>query len=268
MVLAVKKLASTQKKPHAEPRAEPRTKPHRKPHAPAMQPIKNVASKHIISAKQAKKPKTVLKAFSEAMSKAVPNESLLSTQLPPAKELTKLLKLAIIGAAPFQYLTKQKNIEIFAISMRNLKYQLNKAEKPVTDPATKVPECYHDFLDVFSKETSDKVSPHSKYDHKIELLNGGKDHGQAALCGMSKPQLKFVKKFLKEHIRKSFIEASRAPCPLPILLAKKSGDGIRFCVDYRRLNKLTKKDAYPISLVAKTLAQLKKAKVFTKIDIC
>ena len=51
-----------------------------------------------------------------------------------------------------------------------------------------------------------------------------------------------------------------------MLAAKLEGD-IRFCVDYRGLNKLIKKDAYPIPLIEETLAQLKNAKVFTKIDI-
>ena len=186
---------------------------------------------------------------------------------PRAKESAKPLELAMVGAAPFQYLTKQKSVEIFAVSMRDLEYQLNKTEKLVTDPATVVPECYHKYLDVFLKKALDKVSPHSKYDHKIELVNGGKNHGQAALRGMSKPQLEFVKNFLEENLKKSFIKASRAPCSSPILLAKKPGGGIRFCVDYKRLNELTKKDTYPIPLIAEMLAQLKRAKVFTKIDI-
>ena len=72
-----------------------------------------------------------------------------------------------------------------------------------------VPEYYHDFLDVFLKEASDKMSLHSKYDHKIELVNESKDHGQAALCSMLKPQLEFVKNFLEENPQKSFIEASK-----------------------------------------------------------
>ena len=209
----------------------------------------------VLEVKRAKVPKVILKA---------PSRSAILT---PTKDSAKPLELAMVGAAPFQYFTKQKGAEIFGISMRDLEYQLKKTEKPVTDPATVVPECYHEFLDVFSKEESDKVSPHSKYDHKIKLVNGGKDHGQAALCGMSKPQLEFVKNFLEENLKKGFIKAGRALCSLPILLAKKPGRGIRFCVDYRRLNELTKKDAYPIPLIAKTLAQLKRAKVFTKINI-
>ena len=211
-----------------------------------------------LEAKQAKVPKVILKASPH------PREHI---KLWATKESTKPLELAMVGAALFQYLTKQKGVKIFGISMWDLEYQLNRTEKPVTTSATMVPKCYHEFLDVFSKKESDKVLSHSKYNHKIELVNGGKNHGQAALCGMSKPQLEFVKNFLEENLKKGFIEASRAPCSSLILLAKKSGGGLWFCVDYRRLNKLTKKDAYLIPLIAKTLAQLKGVKIFTKIDI-
>ena len=85
---------------------------------------------------------------------------------------------------------------------------------------------------------------------------------------MLEPKLQFVKKFLEKHLKKGFIEASSTSCFLQIMLAAKPGGGIRFCVNYRRLNKLTKKDVYPILLIKKTLAQLKNAKVFTKINIC
>ena len=52
-----------------------------------------------------------------------------------------------------------------------------------------------------------------------------------------------------------------------ILLAKKPNGGLRFCVEYRRLNQLSKKDRYPIPLIEETLAQLKEAKIFSKINI-
>ena len=192
----------------------------------------------------------------------------------------KPLNLVFIGAAPFQYLAKQKDVEIFAISMqnienklnailmKNIEYQLNKTAKTPTDPKTVVSEEYHEFLDVFLKEASDMLSPHSKYDHQIRLLERYRDHGNSPLSKMSESKLQFVKKFLEEHLKKGFIEASSAPCLSRIMLAAKLKGGIRFCVDYRRLNELTKKDAYPIPLIEKTLAQLKNTKVFTKIDIC
>ena len=139
---------------------------------------------------------------------------------------TKLIDLAFIGGALFTYLAKQKNIEIFAISMRDIKYQLEKTTKTSIDPKTVVLEEYHKFLDVFSKKASDILSEHSKYDHRIRFLEGYKDHSNSSLRAMSKPKLQFVKKFVKEHLKKGFIEASSAPCSSPIMLAVKPGKGV------------------------------------------
>ena len=113
----------------------------------------------------------------------------------------KLLDLAFISAAPFQYLMKQKDMEIFAVSMqgienklnmilmKNIKYQLNKTVKAPTDPKTVVPKEYHKFLDVFSKKALDTLLPHSKYDHQIRLLERYKDHGNSLLSKMSESKL-------------------------------------------------------------------------------
>ena len=48
---------------------------------------------------------------------------------------------------------------------------------------------------------------------------------------------------------------------------KKPGGEIRFCVDYKRLNAIIKKNYYLIPFIEKSLAQFKGAKYFTKIDI-
>ena len=180
---------------------------------------------------------------------------------------TKPINLAFIRGAPFIYLVKQKDVEIFAISMRDIEYQLEKATKTSTDPKIMVLEKYHKFLDIFSKEASDTLSEHSKYDHRIRFLEGYKDHDNSPLWAMSELKLQFVKKFVEEHLKKRFIKASSAPCSSSIMLAVKPGGDVWFGVDYRRLNKLTVKDAYPIPLIKETLAQLKNAKVFTKINI-
>ena len=179
---------------------------------------------------------------------------------------TKPLDLAFIGAVPFQYLARQKDIEIYAvsmqdiknelnvISMKNIKYQLNKIAKIPTDPKTVVPKEYHKFLEIFLKKASDTLSPHSKYGYQIHLLKGYRDYGNNSLSKILEPKLQFVKKFLEEHLKRGFIEASSASCSLWIMLAVKLGGGIRFYIDYRCLNKLTKKDAYPIPLIEETVA--------------
>ena len=105
----------------------------------------------------------------------------------PANKTNKPLDLAFIGGAPFIRLAKSKKpkhkAKIFAISMRDIKYQLNKKTKPLTNPKTVVPEKYHDFLDVFSKDIANTLRPYGKYNHKIELLKDKNlgDLGHSAL---------------------------------------------------------------------------------------
>ena len=53
-----------------------------------------------------------------------------------------------------------------------------------------------------------------------------------------------------------------------MLFIKKANSSLQFCVDFRKLNALTYKDRYPLPLIDETLAQLAKAKVYTKLDIC
>ena len=55
--------------------------------------------------------------------------------------------------------------ELNAILIKDIKYQLNKMAKTLIDPKTMVPKEYHKFLDVFSKEVSNTLLPHSKYNH-------------------------------------------------------------------------------------------------------
>lgn len=55
-------------------------------------------------------------------------------------------------------------------------------------------------------------------------------------------------------------------CSRPVLVKKANGS-YRFCVNYRNLNKVTKKDAYPIKNVDTILDKLCKAKYISKIDL-
>ena len=226
--------------------------------------LPNAHGYRCVSKKAAEKPPS--KYIVPQKQSRVLSLALLLATLEASQSKETPLQLAMIGAAPFQYLARQKDVEIFAISMQNINYQLDKDKKSPTDPVTRVPECYHNFLDVFSKEASNTVSVYSKHNHVVKLLSE-KDHGQAVMRPMSNEKLVFVKKFLEDNLKKNFIEASSALYSLPIMLAVKLGGGIRFCIDYQKLNELTKKDAYPILLIAETLAQLSHARVFTKIDI-
>src|SRR5438552_9381055 len=105
----------------------------------------------------------------------------------------------------------------------------------------KLPSQYSDFRDVFSKAASDMLAPHWKYDLKIEL-EGKHDLGFSPLHQYSAEELQACKKYLIENLNKGFISPSQAPFAAPILFARKANGGLCFCVDYRKLNALTRKD--------------------------
>ncbi len=153
--------------------------------------------------------------------------------------------------------------------MKNLKIQLKKQDSnKMIDFKSVMSSEYHNFLNVFFKKKANILSSHRKHDHRIKLEKDHEsDHEYASLYNLSKEKLLLIKKYLKEHLNKDFIESSIASYASSILFAKKSDDELRFCVDYKKLNVITKKNRYSISLIAKTIARLSKTKWMTKIDI-
>jgi hypothetical protein len=127
---------------------------------------------------------------------------------------------------------------------------------------------YHDFLNVFFKKKVDILSSHRKYDHRIKLEKDHEaDHEYASLYNLSKNELLLMKKYLKEHLNKKFIESSTISYVSSILFAKKLEEEFRFCIDYRKLNAIIKKNKYSIFFIVETIARLSKMKWMTKINI-
>lgn len=85
------------------------------------------------------------------------------------------------------------------------------------------------------------------------------------------PVSPYKQKILDEEINKMLemdvIEPSKSPWSSPVLLVPKGDNTYRFCVDYRGLNKVTKKDAYPLPYVSAILDRLRGARYLSSMDI-
>lgn len=78
---------------------------------------------------------------------------------------------------------------------------------------------------------------------------------------------KQVEKMIKDMKDSNVIEPSFSPWCSPVVLVKKKDGSLRFCVDYRKLNDITKKDSYPLPRIDDTLDMLSGMQWFTTLDL-
>ena len=76
-----------------------------------------------------------------------------------------------------------------------------------------------------------------------------------------------VEEMVGDMLASKVIEPSHSPWASPIILVAKKDGKIQFCVDYRRLNTVTKKDVYPLLRIDDTLDSLAKQKSFYTLDL-
>ena len=80
-------------------------------------------------------------------------------------------------------------------------------------------------------------------------------------------QYEEVKQHLKEMLEIGAISESKSPWASAVLLVRKKDGSLRFCIDLRKLNARTVKDAYSLSRIEETLDCLNGAQWFTSLDL-
>ena len=64
-----------------------------------------------------------------------------------------------------------------------------------------------------------------------------------------------------------FIRPSTSPWGAPVLFSKKKDKTLRLCIDYRKLNRVTVKNRYPLPRIDDLFDQLRGAQVYSRIDL-
>lgn len=72
---------------------------------------------------------------------------------------------------------------------------------------------------------------------------------------------------LNDMLKQGIVEKSNSPWSSPIIMMKKKDGGCRFCVDYHKVNAVTRKDSYPLPYISNTLDRLKDARFISSLDM-
>ncbi len=190
------------------------------------------------------------------------------------------MNIAMIETATYKMLVKWSDVKIFAVIILKINWLIttveNKSEEVnlhelshveiLEEIKVKLFFKYHDYLDMFDWAMTDQLSLHCFYNHKIELIDE-EMLSRSRLYQMFNHKLQKIKKYLINHLNKEFIFFSFASYISLILFVEKKDDSLRFCVDYRRLNALIKRNHYFLSLIDETLARIQESKYLTWLNI-
>ncbi len=190
-----------------------------------------------------------------------------------------------INAASFKTLlnrSKKNKIEVFALFMMNINRKIayntqndlnalnvssiDETTQNLKDIKAKLSSKYHEFLDVFDRAQLNKLLSHRFYDHKIELISDS-TLSRCRVYRMFSVKLLKVKKYLNENLSKKFITSSQTLYFFLVLFALKANEDLRFCVNYRKLNVIFKRNRYSLSLIDEIIGKIVSCKHLTRLNI-
>jgi len=84
---------------------------------------------------------------------------------------------------------------------------------------------------------------------------------------LSRNEREEVQQFIQDHLRKGYIRPSKSPQTSLVFFVGKKNSGKHMVMDYRKLNKQTVKNNYPLPLITNLVNAMGNKKLFTKMDL-
>ncbi len=118
---------------------------------------------------------------------------------------------------------------------------------------------------VFVKNKAD-IARCKLVEHRIDLEEGAVPHHEGARR-MAPMKAEKANEEARHLLSLDLIEPSYSPWACGVVMAKKKGNQLRFCRDFRFLNAKTIRDAYLLPRIDESIARLRCAIYFTTLDL-
>ena len=167
---------------------------------------------------------------------------------------------ALASHSEFEALTQKEKIKWLVKNFRLRESELLERDPELRKEVIKTLLEFSDVISIGGYGQTDLIS------HAIVL-----EPGSVPIKLRRRPLNPVMEESLKKQIDKwlahDVIEDSDSPWSFPLVpVPKKNSDEIRWAVDYRRLNAITKKDAFPLPNITDNLSRLSGSRVFTALD--
>jgi len=104
------------------------------------------------------------------------------------------------------------------------------------------------------------------WDHTIDIKEGFVPK-KGKVYPLSRKERGEVREFIREQLRKRYIQLSKSPQMVPVFFVGKKDGKKQMVQDYRYLNKWTIKNNYPLPLISDILENVGTKRMFTKMDL-
>ncbi|MBW0502260.1 hypothetical protein O181_041975 [Austropuccinia psidii MF-1] len=129
-----------------------------------------------------------------------------------------------------------------------------------------VPHAHHQYLDVFPKLKAEKLPLCHACDHHIKLE--GLLPPVGVIYSLSNQESETLRAYISENVEKAFIRPNSSSTGAPVPLVYKNDVCLCLCVDYRKLNAVTRKDRCPVPPMNQLLTIFNSSTIFSEIDLC
>ena len=140
-------------------------------------------------------------------------------------------------------------------------------ETELQDALDRVPSRFREFIPIMTSEAASVLPKHGPYDHAIELIEGTTPPW-GPIYALNEMELEELRKWLKRMTEMGAVRPSKSSCSSPMLFVPKGhGRGLRLCIDYRGINKITVPNRYPLPNMDELKDRVRGSRYFSKIDL-
>ena len=128
---------------------------------------------------------------------------------------------------------------------------------------------YYNYANVFDRSQANILSLYYFYDHKLKFAERANKNTlfKNRIYSISDYKLEQIKKYLNKHLKIKLIVFNYTSFALFVLFIEKSNKKLRFCVKYKKLNVIIKRNRYFILLIDEILTRIQDCKYFIRLNI-